>query len=105
MHPVMGEVQGNSIKTEESIYALKVACEAIPMPSMASLYQFLSKHKLQFPPLYYGNGRRAKRMLRHSEILKIRSMLYTTREVYAGRGRPKGSINIINNIIQRCQQG
>lgn len=99
----MGEVAQNAGKSDELIYAAKVACELIPMPSMASLYIFLSKHKDVIKPLYYGAGRKKQRMLRESDILKIRSMLYTT-EPITNRGRKKKPLNIIDAVIQRCQQ-
>jgi|SRR6266850_1493691 len=93
---------------------LNVAVQLIPMPSMAALYIFLSKHKEMFPGKYSRSGgpgvaRRGfeQRFLSKSEILKIREMRFHTKDesrfMHAGRpfGRPKG---VIGSIIRRCEE-
>jgi hypothetical protein len=104
----LGDAMGTGLSSpvpDEPIYALKVAVEAIPMTSIGALYQFLSAHKEEFPPLYYGRGRKARRMLTKTEIAKIRCMIYTTDDVYATRRlgrRPGRHYNLIEAIIARA---
>lgn len=69
-------------KELEPIYPLKAAVVMIPMPTMSALYNFLQKHKEEFPD-YKGRvegGPKRKRggvelrFLSLSEIKKIREM-------------------------------
>lgn len=92
------------IDGSEQVFGLEHACEKIPMPSMPSLYQFLSKHKQEFPPHYQG---RKLRVLTETEIIKIRSILFTDEPVYARQGRPKGARDkkprsFLETIIRRA---
>lgn len=92
----MGQVHPET-QPLEPLYSLKVAVELIPMASMNALYQFLGRHKAEFPPLYYGNGCRMKRMLRRSELVRIRELAYTTKPHPRSRGP-----NLIEAIIARA---
>lgn len=70
-------------KEIEGMWPLVVAVEKIPMPSLAALYNFLQKHKDEFPRRYRGTsngqgcgGRWWQRFLSDSEILRIRAMQF-----------------------------
>jgi len=96
----------------EPLYSLKVACELIPMPTIASLYQFLSQHRDEFPGIYRRHGGPSiarcgyeTRLISESDILKIRDMtLHDLGESrYAGAGRPRKNGNSpLNWIIKRA---
>lgn len=88
----------DSDKSLEQLYTLEVAAELIPMPSIGALYQFLHKHKEEFPPLYRmthipGGGTVDVRFLSHEECIRIRALTFkmTThaRKSGPGAGRPR----------------
>ena len=92
----------------EPLYSLAVACELIPMPTMASLYIFLSKHPNEFPGRYRRHGgphiaRRGfeTRLLTESEILKIREMTILNKNPRS-TGRHVG---VIGSIMRRAMAG
>lgn len=85
---------------KEMLYPLATAVEMIPMPSAASLYQFLSKHP-EIPRLYrrssIGVGSHPagfeQAFLTGAQILQIRAMQFHPREEsrYAKRETRVGS--------------
>jgi len=90
----------------EPLRPLDVAIELIPYPSMAGLYQFLSKNKDMFPAHYRATTGYALRLLYMCEIEAIRNM--TIREAadyprFRGSGRPRGH-SIIDAMIARAQR-
>lgn len=89
----------------EQLVTLKVAAELIPMSSVSALYQFLGKHKNEFPARYKNRGGPDmplggvdERFLSESEILRIRDMIFKDASQVRffkgkGAGRPKGVRN------------
>ena len=59
----------------EPLYRLEVAAELVPFPTMNSIYLFLFKHPIEFPPRYMRTfGGRQVRVLLASEVRKMREM-------------------------------
>src|SRR5438309_1047616 len=94
----------------EPIYTLQVAMELIPMPTASALYQFLSRHKDEFPGRYrrsHVNGENARniqeRVLTESEIVRIREMtiIDSTRSKY-GKGNRSPVRGPLASIIRRA---
>lgn len=108
----MGPVQSTAAlpTTLEQLFPLSVAVELIPMPSISALYQFLMKHRSEFPTRYRTTqgkfGGIEQRLLTESEIMKIREMtihgMEESRYRFATRGRKPGR-GLIDAIIARAQ--
>ena len=91
----------------DQLYPLQVACELIPVKTTAALYQFLFRHKDEFPQRYSQAKGRPPRMLYGHEILRIREMRineYVGRRFYEGNGRPsnKRARSVIDYIIAQA---
>ena len=86
----------------EAMYALRVAAEMIPMPSVHALYQFLFKHRDEFPGRYRRTGWYEVRLLTESEIVRIREMTIHnfSRSRYTRSGRPPGTA--LAGVIRRA---
>jgi len=94
------------VDLDAPIFRLAVACEMIPMPSDTAFYQFLHKHRAEFPGVYRKGQRRSERMFTGREILRIRDMTINAEagaHFFRGRrGRPKGSR--VNSAIQHIMR-
>ena len=91
----------------DQLYSVQVACELIPVKSTAALYQFLFKHKAEFPQRYSTTHGRPPRMLYGHEILRIREMRINEsvgQRFYRGSGRPtnKRARSVIDYIIAQA---
>lgn len=101
-----GEAVEDSLPLEP-LRSLAVAAEMIPMRSMNSLYQFLLRHKAEFPSRYF-HGKQGKqvRMLYDNEIKKIREMLLIENgddKYHTGVARgPRAARSPIGAIMQRA---
>src|SRR2546421_1165902 len=106
----MNDSENDAILKIPRLHSLAVACELIPMPSMAALYQFLGKHKLELPTHRFSYRRTAsgthcrdQRFLTDEEILKIREMTFKA-TTHAHPGRPRRASNPIEAIMMRAMQ-